>query len=690
MNSMKREAMPPGIAQEATVLHELVFLGYFFFVFLTASLMQHACNGAALPPFFLFGLYACLYAYPVGFLAARLALPKAGQGVGPFFVATKMLLGLTLIGFVNYVAGLSLAVNGLFGALSLLVLARDCRKALRCKPPLAALAQPLVAPGFVLFAAATVVAFILAHHYVVIQGQKIFNFDSDVSVYVALTSAFAQHKGSFFFGFVSPLTPVEGKLVLRYLSSLFEALFDKFSGFDILFVHTTVFPQLLVTMFLACVFVPPFCNCRESCRETAWNWDCLAGLTLLVPVVVFGVFTLFVTATHNAVAVMALLFVAILLIRAGREHPSDWPWALRHGLLLCLAAVANHGVISFFFVCALLVFLVESRGPGRGWLRRLRLGVWVLGAVLLAVGFKVTLGSVSLTPSALEANMHLMGDYGAQVRQCLAAAGLDGIFGVRLRSNIIALVGVAGWLLPSTILYFLNRRSLFRTVYLDIMFLQFFFLNCLLFTTPVNFSGNYPGMYGMYFPISFSLVLLGIFYEQLLALMRASARFLTVRLRLVWAVSAGVFLISCLVMRYPLFADHEFTYVPADLVAMLAYIRGHTPVDALVMHNLNEGLDAVKPTVNASRVAYVGGLGLRHALAERWIDFQSERAVTLMKDIAAFCAGDDPDLTAAIAEKYKIDYVLESPQCAVALPEGRFSAVHSEGPYTLYRFHDGK
>jgi uncharacterized membrane protein len=115
---------------------------------------------------------------------------------------------------------------------------------------------------------------------------------------------------------------------------------------------------------------------------------------------------------------------------------------------------------------------------------------------------------------------------------------------------------------------------------------------------------------------------------------------------------------------------------PGEQCALL-YLRERTPVDALVA-SARTGLQRL------NHQAVVAGFAGRRAVLEVFekdVDWDNDRE----RDLRRLFSTADPDLARRILERYRVDYVLESPSLPLKFESGDLELVHERDGFRVHR-----
>lgn len=656
-------------------------------------------------PVMYFYLFLALFVFPIGHSFYSLAFNDKFKFEQTFAGILKILLAIPIIAVTNFLFGINRVNN-----LALLFLSYACivffkRKFLRQNVSFSKLLSAIREKGAARLEANHIFAIIFSAFFTIvsINSFQIYNFfpdhvtvrshPADASCYYAVISSLAKHAGSFIHGFEMSIISGVDRSAFPFLSEIFESVFIRFTGADIILFHSVIFSIFLILLLFCISFVPIFKKESLSIAESNNPWN-----QILFGLVVFLIFSYprpdCSLLVHSIVAwrgylswtyvltAMMIYFSANALLR----EEIDLRPHIVIALFLCFIGLLLHVINSGIFILAFLIYLFYNR-LSRVYKPYFAL-VWafaIMGAIiLLATIFKnhaFVFDELKISIHGFNANKNAFLPYFddlpflRQIYHFISAFVLSNSVMANIMGSAYAVFCFIGYFLIIPVCCFVFSKNR----------LKFYFANIILGIYMVlllinYFISNRPSIVAMYMPWQMLVAMSLMAIEIILAADYFHFQKAGSLLKIVVISSLAIIV---LYFNYLAFGvRYGKLDIDRNLYDVIEYVKRNTSSDSVVLHNLK----------SSEHYAYFSGFALRNTVMEysayayaHYSGWNGRAA-----DIAGFYEGEDADIRSAILNKYGVTHILSSPDCPLNLEGRHFEPVFSNSEYVLYGYHKGE
>lgn len=649
-----------------------------------------------------FFAFLVFFVFPIGNCFYKLLFRKALVLERSFQAVIQMMLAIPVIAAVNFFLGITYASNLGMLLLSYAYILYSHRANLSAHAPIMKMAsgwRTISSRGeqsYLLF----VLALTALSTLVSVTSFRIYNFypdhisifghPSDGSSYYAIISALTKHTGSFIYGFGSTLYAGDNMMAYRFLFEIFESVFVKFSGVDIVLFQSVIIAQSLMLLLFCIAFLPCLKSNAPKNYYLRNSWNLIFSGLIIVAIFAYfrqiSLLTYSIAAFHSFMAWMFILAAVKILLSLEKlrngEINADFHTRTALVFALFLTGFIIHIVYTFILFISFLLYLIYQRFNDRQ--KKYVVAIWsgsiLISILLFASVFKncpLVLGDGSVSIYNFGANVADIQRYfnDLTLLKPIYAGASAFIFSNTAASNIVgsfyALFCFTGYFFIIPVYYFFFAKSRFK----------FFFANILLGIYVVVLLINYqitvrPSFLAMYMPNVTMLVIAFMTMETLLVtkFIRFPKAPVLLKISLIAMLTAAV-----LISNTVAFATSKMKLdIPKKLYDVMLYVKKDTPQNSVILHNLK----------SSDYYAYFSGFAYRNVVLERgayayaFIDNEKE----VRTDIGQFC--NDPDISRRlnILNKYSVTHVLSSPDCSFVLPQDKFRPVFSNNEYVLYQY----
>ncbi len=647
-----------------------------------------------------FYLFLTFFVYPVGRLFYNLLFDDRLQFEQPFLGVLKILLAMPIIALINFLFGINHVSNGGLLLISYLHIIHSNGKLLRKDTFTPKLLPAARRRGSSLkINHIFVILFSACFTIISINSFKIYNFfpdhvtvvpyPSDASHYYAIISSLLRHTGNFIHGYRISLFGGVNMSAFSSLLEIFESVFIKFSGSDIVLFHSVNFSLFLILLLFCVSFVPVFE--RGALSKTEFNnpWNSIfLGLVVIVlfsyPRLKCALLQYGIIAWHGYLSWLYVLSAMIICFSAKHllKKGIDVRCYMTLAFLLCLAALLLHTVYAGILVFSFLAYLFYDRLTRRG--RVYFTSIWaftIIGSiVLLASVFKdhpFVFGELRISIHDFYVNKAEIHYYFHDlfflkpIYKFISAFLLSDSVIANVTGSIYALFCFVGYFLVIPVHYFIAPKSKFKFYFVNIL------LGIIIFSLLINYLISVrPSVLAMYMPNVALIAVTLMAIESILA--NDYFQFQKERVLLKAAIALSLAGIA-LCFSYSTFAvPRERLDIDRNLYDVIEYVKGSAPPNSTILHNVE----------SSSHYAYFSGFAYRNTVMERrayaYVSYRGWKEIK--DDVNKFFEDNNADARLAILDKYHVTHILSSPDHPIDLRGKNFKVVLSKDKYKLYEY----
>jgi len=647
-----------------------------------------------------FYIFLLFYVYPVGHSFYDILFRNKIPLEKSFSVFIKLMLAVPLIAAVNFLFGISFSANLTLLLLSFSYILYSNRTRLSTGALLSRITLAVrsinigndKAPLFfvVLFSALSTIvslnSFRIFNYFP--DHVSVFGHPSDGSSYYAILSSFVNHTGSFIHGFKITLFSGPNLPAFRFIFEIFESVFVKFSGADIVLFQSVIISQSLMLLLFCIAFLPSLQpNSLENTEtENPWN-SIFLGMTIVIIYSYFRQISLLsysMAAFHSFFSWMCILSAIKIFLSTDKFLNNKINAHLQMNIalvfILLLIGVMIHVVYNIIFFIAFLIYLLYR------WFNEKQKKYFVnvsISFIILSVALAIFLrnhagfGEWRISIYNFSANLADIQRYFNDLSflKPLYAMVLPLIGSNTIGGNIIgsfyALFCFFGYFSIVPFYYFFFTKSRFK-----------FFFGCMLagiylVLLIISYQvSTRPSFLAMYMPNVTMLVTTLMVMElaqtnHYIQFQRTHSLF---KIGLISSLAAVVLFFNTIAFAKPqLKLD-----ISNNLYNVIMYMKKNTPDSSVILHNIK----------NSSYYAYFSGFAYRRSVMERgaYAYVYIGNADEIIGDLDRFCKNTDTAGRVRILDKYQVTHVLSSPDCPLDLRGEQFRPVFSNSEYTLYQY----
>jgi len=518
---------------------------------------------------------------------------------------------------------------------------------------------------------------------------SIFGHPSDGSSYYAIISSFVNHTGSFIHGFKATLFSGPNLPAFRFVFEIFESVFVKVSGADIVLFQSVIISQSLVLLLFCVAFLPCFQSNSIENAETGNRWNSIfSGMIIIIVFSYFRQVSLLFYSTaafHSFFSWMYVLCAIKIFLATDKFSNNKIYTNLRTNMalvsILFLVGVIIHIVYNIIFFMSFLIYLLyhlldekQKKNFVYVWAGLILVSIILLASIFrnqpLVFGeWRISIYSFSTNWADIQRyfnDLFLLKPIYSAVSSFISSNSVAG----NIIGSVYAMFSFWGYFFIIPFYYFFFTKSRFK----------FFFANTLLgiylVLLIVNYQLSRPSFLAMYMPNVTMLVTAFMTIEIVLASnyfhFQKAHRLL--KISLIAFLAATVLFFNTRALAKPSFKLD----ISRNLYDVMMYVKKNTPQSSIILHNLK----------NSSHYAYFSGFTYRSSVMERsaYAYVYVSNADEIIEDINKFCKQSSPAERGNILNKYQVTHVLASPECPLDLQGEQFHPVFSKGEYKLYQY----
>ncbi|MDP3791602.1 MAG: hypothetical protein Q8R38_06135 [Candidatus Omnitrophota bacterium] len=686
-----------------------------------------------------FYIFLVFFVFPIGHSCYNLLFDKRLHIEETFLSVVKILLAIPVIAIVNFIFGINYASNAalLLFSYAYIALRRSSPGKIDISGSKVSYAFAIIFSGlFTIISKNSFRIYSFFSDHVIIAP-----YPSDSSQYYATISSLVRHVGSFIHGYKISLYGGINLSALPSLLEIFEGIFVKFSGTDIVLFHSVIFPVFLILMLFCISLLPIFKRGVLAKIEFTDPWN-----TIFLGLIILAVFSYArqhnsllgnsITALHTFLSWIYLL-TAMKIYFSGQtllKKDINTRSYITPVLLLCLIGFSLHIISVGIFLLSLLICLLYSRLDRR---RRIYfVSIWafaVAGSMaVLATVFKdyafvfgeLRISIRSFYPNAVALQSYIndlsflkliykaastfihsdtnLASMAGGIYACSFVSKtksrpyfMNTFLGICAAPSISSRPAIAVMCMPYMVLIAIAGSAYVSFClfgYFSIIPIYYFFISkssskayfvsvltwIYMALLLVNyFISHKPGIIALYMPVVALLAVVLMVIDIVLSGGYFQFQKVSALLK-----SATISFLTIIVLwfNYSMFAvPYEKLNVDRKLYDVIEYVKKDTPSGSMILHNLGR----------SPYYAYFSGFAYRDVVMERYayafVFFKDhdER----FDDIVTFYKKDaPPDLRLKIIDRYSATHILSSPGCPVDLRGRNFKAVFSNDEYTLYEY----
>lgn len=638
-----------------------------------------------------FYLFLALFVYPAGHLFYDLSFGSRLPFEQPFLGVLKILLAVPIIAVINFLFGINYVNNGGLLLLSYLYIVYSGSRLLR-KGAFTLNYGLKINHIFVIILSACFTA-------ISITSFKIYNFfpdritvvpyPSDASQYYAIISSLVKHTGSFIHGYEISLFGGVNLSAFSSLLEIFESVFIKFSGSDIVLFHSVNFPLFLILLLFCVSFVPVFKRDAVANKECNNPWNSIfIGLVILVlfsyPRLRCALLQYAIVAWHGYLSWIYVLVAMIICFSAKHLLKNDinTRYHMTLAFFLCLVALLLHTTYAGILVLSFFIYAFYSQLARRE--RVYFVSIWafsIIGAIaLLSSVFKdhpfvfdelrISIHGFFINKAEIHYYFHDL-YFLKPIYRCISAFLLSDSVIANIMGSIYALFCFVGYFLVIPVYYFITPKTKFKFYFVNIL------LGIVIFLLLINYLISVrPSILAMFMP-NVTLVAVTLMAIEIII----ADNYFQFQKERVLSKAIIVLSLAAIVLfySYPTFAvPREKLDIDRSLYDVIEYVKINTPPDSVILHNIE----------SSSHYAYFSGFAYRNAVMERGAcAYASYRGwKETVYDVKMFFEHNNTGTRLAILDKYNVTHVLSSQDHPLSLQGRNFRTVFSNSKYRLYEY----
>ena len=650
-----------------------------------------------------FYLFLALFVFPVGHSFYNLLFSNRLRFEPTFLIIPKILLAIPIIATINFLFGINFLSNGGLFLLSYTYILYSKRKLFGQGALTSKLSQALRQINIRDFKANQIFVILFSASFTIISINSftIYNFfpdhvtvvpyPSDASQYYAIISSLVNHTGSFIHGYKISLFSGVNLSALSSLLEIFESVFIKFSGSDIVLFHSVNFSLFLILLLFCVSFLPIFKTDALLNVELNNSWNSIfLGLVIIAlfscPRADSSLLQYSIAAWRGYLSWIYVLVAIKIYISAETLLKKDINIQahINLALLLCLVGLLLHVIYAGIFFLSFLIYLFYSRLTKSR--KKYFITIWAF-AIVASIALPATIfKNHPFVFGELSINIHNFHNNTADIRWYLndllhlkiiynyiSGFILSNSVMANITGSFYALFCLTGYFFIIPVYYFVLSKSKFKFYFLNIMLGIFIVL--LLISYLIS---NRPSVLAMYMPnvalvavalMAIEIVLAGHYFQ----FQRAHPLLKTI------AILSLAIVVLC--FNYSVFAVPRGKIdIGKNLFGVIEYVKKNTSPNAMILHNVK----------SSSHYAYFAGFAYRNVVMERnayaYASIGNSNVNEIMGDVNKFYKDKDANIRLKILDKYAVTHILSSPECSLDLRGRNFEPVFANSEYKLYKY----
>lgn len=487
-----------------------------------------------------FYLFLVFFVFPAGHLCYSLLFGRRLYIEETLLAVIKILLAIPVIAIINFIFGINYISNATLLLFSYAYIILFNMRGL--KRPVTHEVDMRDLKGSYLFA----IIFSALFTAISRNSFKIYSFfsdhitivpyPSDSSHYYGMISGLVRHVGNFIHGYKIALYSGVNVSAFPSLLEIFESVFIKFSGTDIVLFHSVNFALFLILLFFCASLLPVFKKSVLAKIEFNNPWN-----SIFLGLIVLALFSYArnnssllkhsITALHSfsswiyVLIAMKIYFSAEALLK---KSVNIRPYVML-ALLLCFIGFSLHMISAGIFFLSFIVYLLYRQLARRG--RIYFVLIWVLaiiGSVIVLAGvfknYAFIFGELRISISSFYFNSVIFRNYINDlfflklIYKSVSAFAFSNTFTANIAGGIYTLFRFTGYLSIILICYLLVSKRRFRHYFaliLPAICMALLLVNCLAHCPQRNAApciSSRPDIAAMYTPYMAPIAIAGSIY----------------------------------------------------------------------------------------------------------------------------------------------------------------------------------